>query len=599
MSENSDPTVTSIGTWKVVLAVMIPLFVLAVVAALYFWHRHRCHQIKRKSEIERVGTMLDELQARSTNIEAMSYTFEAGVERVKKMETEMRVRENNWKQVYTRNNGTEVTSYSLPPPGPWVASPQSIPLTPTPHSGFHGKAPAGPRPLSGNTLQGGLPRSAPGLEYLSRTRSGSESEVARYTTRHPPSTIAEESSAGGGSPFDTPGRNHSPLLQRSDGSYVMLNAVHPPNAEDDATYPTAAELSPLRNNPSHPDLVPQPLQVIKRNSTVREQSTGNLTRALLRRSVSDATPGSGYIRAGLNGQIFTSYGRGQHRDAGPSPIPEASATAISPSKPQPENPFTTPRASTLAATSEPGSGTPATSPPQSTLNSPRRLRRPTIPFWQQDMEWRIVLQTTAECCLSSSHQSLDGATGPRSGPNDAVSVDLGKPSCPESNSTSDTKSTDREEVLKNKHRSLPVRARPLPPSPTKRRALSKIPRLASPCKSTSGKNKTSQHHQLSIRRDANHNSPTHCSYEHTQSDTRYKVPTMLCSSPAKKFSESYPSSQCLPGIKSPVKFQTVDAEEDEKKQNRVTSSDDILGRAAILKEMSEALRQLDEADEPR
>lgn len=279
--------------------------------------------------------------------------------------------------------------------------------------GVQNQMPASPRPLSEQATSGTLPHSARGLEHLPRPHTGSDSTGSVVSHEHyppykPPSTIPEESSAG--SPFNTPGRECSPLLQNPDSSYQFLNDV---NARDSSysglaggnrDFLTAAQqLSPLRANPSHPDLVPQPLALVKRNSTLRTPSAEGASIPRLRRSYSDATAGRGCIRAMGDSEFGSPSPLARKQTQGPEsgslsfPIPgelptlppgpgmAASATGLSLSEVSGPDPFSTSEASLVATQSEAGT---ATSEAKSRSGSPRRGARTPRPFYESEMGWR-------------------------------------------------------------------------------------------------------------------------------------------------------------------------------------------------------------------
>jgi hypothetical protein len=222
-----------------------------------------------------------------------------------------------------------------------------------------------------------------------------------------PSTIPEESSTGISSPFDTPGRDNSPLLQNPDGSYRFLHGINAREAQ-------VQHLSPLRANPTHPDLVPQPLAVIKRNSTLREPCSETPVLARVRRSYSDATAGRGYIRAKEDAELEspTPMARGkalapaqakarvQAQSDAPPPVPAISGEfsallsggkmgmgTVDPfaSRAGDLDPFATPDASVTATTSEADTTISST---KSRPGSPRRRIPTPRPFYESEMGWR-------------------------------------------------------------------------------------------------------------------------------------------------------------------------------------------------------------------
>lgn len=74
----------------------MPLFFVAAGVAFAFWYFHRRHRAKTNAEVARLGTMLNDLKANSNNVAAMTKSLQDGVDRVRKMETELTVRETNW-----------------------------------------------------------------------------------------------------------------------------------------------------------------------------------------------------------------------------------------------------------------------------------------------------------------------------------------------------------------------------------------------------------------------------------------------------------------------------------------------------------------------
>lgn len=191
------------------------------------------------------------------------------------------------------------------------------PTTPTP-IGFRSFSPVDPRPLSGTTLQGTLPRAAIGLQHTqySRGRSASHQSAESAETvvsYKPPSTIPEESTGNASSPFDTPGKNSTDRIavadkdetpsQRGERSLTRRLSTKARSLRRRASMLSIRTgLSPMRPNPSHPDLVPPPLAVSKRNS-VRESyadadslgSRYGIDKTRLRRSVSNPPARHSYI----------------------------------------------------------------------------------------------------------------------------------------------------------------------------------------------------------------------------------------------------------------------------------------------------------------
>ncbi|KAH8674143.1 hypothetical protein BX600DRAFT_495449 [Xylariales sp. PMI_506] len=280
--------------WQLAIAGVIPALVVLAGAGVYMWYRHRLYQRKKK-EFDNIGTMMQDLQANSQAVAALSMTLEAGVERLRRMETEMYVREANWTQSHADYGNDRYVSYSLPPPSVLRNSDGSDPGTPTRPPTGRTSLPLSSRPLSGTTLQGSLPHSGLGLEYLPARpahdlyHSDSGEALESYANYNPPSTIIEESS-GGSLPCESVIAPYkSPILQNADGSlHVVVPGEQLTKPERKPPISSLALFSPLRSNPSHPDLVPPPLAVVKRNS-VREPPAVPIVRLdkkLLRRSAS-------------------------------------------------------------------------------------------------------------------------------------------------------------------------------------------------------------------------------------------------------------------------------------------------------------------------
>lgn len=148
--------------------------------------------------------------------------------------------------------------------------------------------------------------------------------------------------------------------------------------------------------------------------------------------------------------------------------------------------------------------------------------------------------------------------------------------------------TKRGDYMLNKHSSLPVPPRPLP-SPS-RALISRIPRLIAPPVSRS-----------SLRRPASVASRTGESVRLPASPRQYRgrtfskiYPPVSFSPQKKKLSQAYPSSQCLPSVESCDAVRAVDHEDDHQialdRPEDGSAAGDPLGRAALLREMSETLR---------
>ncbi|KAK7987644.1 hypothetical protein PG989_007959 [Apiospora arundinis] len=219
----ADPSATTdgIGTWKLVLAILLSLLCIAIGVCVFLYWRQRKHRTQ-KADIEQVGTMLQELKTSKAEVDAMRYSLHDGLER--------------------------------------------------------------------NTLQGTLPRAAPGLQHTqyqySRSRASSYQSAESGETAisyKPPSTIPEESTGNvSSSPFDTPGKkstdqvveaeqDESPSCRGERSLTKRVGTKARALIRRNSLLSPRPRLSPIRQNPSHPDLVPQPLAVTKRNS-VRETS---------------------------------------------------------------------------------------------------------------------------------------------------------------------------------------------------------------------------------------------------------------------------------------------------------------------------------------
>ncbi|ORY59198.1 uncharacterized protein BCR38DRAFT_488933 [Pseudomassariella vexata] len=307
MSETIPAATGSISTWKVILAVLLPLFAFAVAAAVFFYFRHRHHKRNQKEQAEEIGTMMQDLRNNNMNLQGMTKVLEDDIQRVKGMELELRTRETNLVQRHADWNGynTKSNNYALAPPGPWLANSHATPPTPTPASGNRSNNPAGAQSLSGSTLQGTLPHAALGLEYLHRLNSGTASDSTashgscgssgEVQVYKPPSTIPEESPGCASSPFDSPlpKQNVPTHVNEADHERLFGREKDYRPAIHSSIFAAPIGFSPLRSNPTHPDLVPPPLAVVKRNS-IRDSSNtlGNnladgVDKKALRRSISN------------------------------------------------------------------------------------------------------------------------------------------------------------------------------------------------------------------------------------------------------------------------------------------------------------------------
>lgn len=160
-----------------------------------------------------------------------------------------------------------------------------IPLPARNLSGSRITAPIGGRPLSGVPVQGTLVRSAPGLQHRPLSRASSYASSTKFMER--PSTILEESSSGSLPSLDTPDTAQKPDIEQPRGDLESQRDVEQVSTRGNGKAPHAP-LPPLPADPSHPDLVPEPLAVVKRGATLREGSSGNLGQQVPQRSASDA-----------------------------------------------------------------------------------------------------------------------------------------------------------------------------------------------------------------------------------------------------------------------------------------------------------------------
>ncbi|KAK8048505.1 hypothetical protein PG994_010235 [Apiospora phragmitis] len=263
--------------------------------------------------------MLKDLKTSRAEVDAMRENLQDGLERVQALETGANKRESLWSR--------DGANAELNPPQPNLHFPPALmdmmrsgsphdPMTPTP-SGFRSFSPVEPRPLSGNTLQGTLPRAAPGLQHTqySRGRAASHQSAESGDTAvsyKPPSTIPEESTGNASSPFDTPGEKSTDRIvgaeqdespsQRGERNLTRRVSMKAKALMRRNSLSSRSDLSPMRANPSHPDLVPQPLAVTKRNSVRETSAEANSLRSrygidktMLRRSASNPPANRSYL----------------------------------------------------------------------------------------------------------------------------------------------------------------------------------------------------------------------------------------------------------------------------------------------------------------
>ncbi|KAK6843628.1 hypothetical protein PG987_004488 [Apiospora arundinis] len=320
----ADPSATTdgIGTWKLVLAILLPLLCIAIGVCIFLYWRQHKHRTQ-KADIEQVGTMLQELKTSKAEVDAMRHSLHDGLERMKTIRNETDKRDSLWtKDSANADANPSQPNLHFPPALNSLRSGSSHDLlTPTPMV-LRSFSPVEPRPLSGNTLQGTLPRAAPGLQHTqyqySRSRASSYQSAESSETAisyKPPSTIPEESTGNvSSSPFDTPGKkptdqvveagqDESPSCRGERSLTERVGTKARALIRRNSLLSPRSRLSPIRQNPSHPDLVPQPLAVTKRNS-VRETSneSNNSLRARygidktrLRRSASNPPANRSYL----------------------------------------------------------------------------------------------------------------------------------------------------------------------------------------------------------------------------------------------------------------------------------------------------------------
>ncbi|KAK8083601.1 hypothetical protein PG996_002382 [Apiospora saccharicola] len=418
----SAPNTDGIETWKLVLAVLLPLLCIAVGACIFLYCRHRKQRVQR-TDVEQVGTMLQDLRTSQAEVDAMKEELQDGLNRVKTLETGANKRESAW----ARDDHNAV----LNPPQANLHYPPALnmlrsgnphdSITPTP-IGFRSFSPVEPRPLSGSTLQGTLPRAAPGLQhtqYHSRARSVSHQSAESGETvvsYKPPSTIPEESTGNASSPFDTPGKkstdriadadeNESPSERGKRNLTRRLSVKAESLRRRASMLSIRTGLSPMRPNPSHPDLVPQPLAVSKRNS-VRESyadadslsSRYGIDKTRLRRSASNPPANRSFI----SDSDMVTHTILADRTGTTTPVEESTVvqpllgvtTDTCPS-PCPSSLVLPPPVILIPPATQSENGTAATDSParRSSPSRSSRSRSPTVsedsrPFWLSEMEWR-------------------------------------------------------------------------------------------------------------------------------------------------------------------------------------------------------------------
>lgn len=91
----SAPNTDGIETWKLVLAVLLPLLCIAIGGCIFLYCRHR-KQRAQKTDVERVGTMLQDLRTSRAEVDAMKDDLQEGLDRVKALGTGANKRESVW-----------------------------------------------------------------------------------------------------------------------------------------------------------------------------------------------------------------------------------------------------------------------------------------------------------------------------------------------------------------------------------------------------------------------------------------------------------------------------------------------------------------------
>lgn len=238
-----------------------------------------------------------------------------------------------------------------------------------------------------------------------------------YKAYKPPSTIPEESTTGPTSPFDTPGSTASiRVVIEGDGSPRNPEARAHFRAQaaaaqksDNNTLLCPGRFSPLRSDPSHPDLVPQPLAVIKRNSFRGSSSPHRFSwdydlhqKSLRRWSSTSVTPSTVFEREKVlarSNRIADARDEAETKDAeitgkfsephcreviaNAPPASKASAPPHITARPDlTGNPFSTPPLSFDHKTPE--SEKPCLSIPQ----FPTPPTNEPFPFWESEMGWQ-------------------------------------------------------------------------------------------------------------------------------------------------------------------------------------------------------------------
>jgi len=93
----ADPSAITDGidTWKLVLAILLPLFCIAIAACVLLFCRQRKHRVQ-KADVEQVGTMLRDLKSSQAEVDIMRHSLHDGLERMKAIEKEADKRDSLW-----------------------------------------------------------------------------------------------------------------------------------------------------------------------------------------------------------------------------------------------------------------------------------------------------------------------------------------------------------------------------------------------------------------------------------------------------------------------------------------------------------------------
>ncbi|KXJ94264.1 hypothetical protein Micbo1qcDRAFT_220868 [Microdochium bolleyi] len=167
---------------------------------------------------------------------------------------------------------------------------------------------------------GTIPHAAPGLENIPQSHSRSTNSAEsfaqlRYTA--PPSTIAEElceDSTYSPSPFDTPtgardghGRRHEQQQQQQ--QQQRLSRFSFSSSSYQQLPLPGLSTTMMKSNPTHPDLVPAPLNLLRKGNSVRDETprdrdsniSEGIDKSLLRRSLTSLPMPPDNLRASASG----------------------------------------------------------------------------------------------------------------------------------------------------------------------------------------------------------------------------------------------------------------------------------------------------------